>query len=169
MSWTGHFHPAPPARPTSRLSLLLVPDLRQGGAWPVLSPPPGSYLSAPGSPEILCQVARCAQPGSSKGYRRQNPGGERVEQALSLVPWGTLDRSMPPLGLSISIPQLRCLDHSGLGLSAGGRGGAEGTQRGLRSSHPAPTRSAFSCPMYWACRECFIWCFEDTFCCFKNI
>lgn len=128
--WTGRPQPRVTprlARPTTTLWKSLSPAgawPQAMGPWPVFPHLPGSCLSLLAAQRPRANPPMCAQPGSSQGYRSQSPGGERVEQALPRAPWVTLGRSIPSLGLSISIPDL------------------------------APTQgSASSCSMHWAPRR----------------
>lgn len=97
----------------------LVPGLQQGGPgqFSLISLDPAYLLLAAQRPSANSSM--CTQPGSSWGCKSQSPGGEPVEWALTLVPWVTLGRFMTPLGLNISIPQLRCMQNSVLGCLCG--------------------------------------------------
>lgn len=89
-------HPTPYQLPCSQHLCCL--GLASGSAGSVLRLDPAYLLPAALSPSANWLVAwwqLCTQ----------SPGGERVEQTLPLAPGVTLGRSLPSLGISVSIPQ----------------------------------------------------------------
>ena len=110
-----------------------IPRISPSCAWPqaqsVLSPSPGSCLSASGSPESLCQLARW------------RPAWQQLRRTQAGRGWsgfclGDLGQVHDPSGPQHLHPSVKGLGPQSPGAAWWGmRWGGEGEQRGLRSSH----------------------------------
>lgn len=124
-----------------------------------LSPLPGSYLSAPGSPESLCQPTSVCPAWQQQGLQKPESRWRRMRLALPLAPRVTLGRST-----DASRAQSRCVSHHGLDVP--------GENEAVKPWLPAEGPQEFPPCLQLRVMPCALevagmfmfWCFELLFC-----